>query len=163
MHLGQFYNPDKIPTVLTNTLKGHEGYINTVKYSNDYNYCMSGGQDKTLILWNPYMPKLIKTYKNIHNQEILDFIITNDNSRVVSCGGDKSVFYWDIATGSIIKNFSGHNARINTVAMNKEENVIISGSYDGTMRFWDLKQSKSIEIDCCKHFTDSVTKIIGKN
>jgi mitogen-activated protein kinase organizer 1 len=131
-----------------------------VKFSNDAQYCVSGGQDKAVIIWNPFKPKLVKGYKGIHNHEVLDFQITNDNNRIASCGGDRSIFYWDVQTGGVIKSFSGHNSRVNAVAFNKEENLIISGSYDGTMRFWDLKQRKSVELECCKHFNDSVTSVI---
>lgn len=38
--------------------------------------------------------------------------------------------------------------------------MIVSGSYDGTMRIWDLKQRKPVCIEICKHFEDSVTQLI---
>ena len=35
--------------------------------------------------------------------------------RFASCGGDRQVFLWDVATGNIIRKFRGHDAYINTV------------------------------------------------
>lgn len=160
MYSGKFYDPKKLPIVRSQELEGHTGYINCVKFSNDDNYCMTGGQDGTVILWNPFKGKLVKNFKGIHNREIQDIAITKDNNKVASCGADRPVFYWDVQTNQTIKIFSGHNARVNTCCFNDDENVIVSGSYDGTMRIFDIKQYKPVELDCCKHFGDSVTCIL---
>jgi mitogen-activated protein kinase organizer 1 len=44
------------------TLRGHIGSVSTVKFNSDGNYCLSGGNDKTIRLWNPVKGTLIKTY-----------------------------------------------------------------------------------------------------
>lgn len=41
------------PTKEVNVLVGHQGTVSTVKFSGDGNYCISGGNDKTIRLWNP--------------------------------------------------------------------------------------------------------------
>ena len=51
----------------------------------------------------------------------------HDNSRFASCGGDRSVFYWDVNTGHTIKRFQGHSGRVNTVAFNFESTILASG------------------------------------
>ena len=69
-------------------------------------------------------------------------------------GGDKVVFVWDVATGQVMKSFTGHHAvlegliqRVNAVAWNPDCNMLLSGSADGTMRFWDMRQKKMLESD----------------
>ncbi|CAG8660631.1 13301_t:CDS:2 [Acaulospora colombiana] len=54
-------------------------------------------------------------------------------------GGDKSVFYWDVTTGQTIRRIPGHLSRINTVAFNQDASVVVSGSFDSTVKIWDLK------------------------
>jgi WD40 repeat protein len=55
-------------------------------------------------------------------------------------GGDKSLYVWDVATGRILRRFSGHAARIDGVAVGGiSDSVCLSGSYDGTVKIWDLK------------------------
>lgn len=36
-----------------------------------------------------------------------------DNSKLCSCGGDRQVFYWDVATGRVIRKFRGHDSEVN--------------------------------------------------
>src|SRR5690242_11101274 len=53
------------------TLKGHTGSVLCVKFNGEGTYCMSGGTDKSLRLWNPHSAKLIKSYLG-HGWEVLD-------------------------------------------------------------------------------------------
>lgn len=150
----------KFPTNQISTLKGHTSYINIAKFSSDQNYCVSGSRDKSVIIWNPFDGKLLKRYTGIHNHEILDLAISKDNGKVASVGGDRVAFVWDVSTGNKIKQFSGHNARINTVSFNDTDSVLVTGSYDGTLRFWDMKQSKNRCIETISSFKDSVSHVL---
>lgn len=66
-------------------LVGHVGGINTVRFTNDGNYCLSGSDDRTLRLWNPHKEDpsqpgtalLIKSYSGVHGYSILDACATN--------------------------------------------------------------------------------------
>ena len=75
----------KIPDIPKTTLPGHKGPVFVVKFNSypfnililivilgDGNYCMSGSQDRTIILWNPLKSTPIKTYSKSHNYEIFD-------------------------------------------------------------------------------------------
>lgn len=57
---------------------------------------------------------------------------------------------WDAKDGHFLRNFSGHNAIINSVAVNPD-GVLISSADNGSMRFWDY------ETGYC--FQDEVTKV----
>lgn len=35
-----------------------------------------------------------------------------DNSKLCSCGGDRQIFYWDVATGRVIRKFRGHDSEV---------------------------------------------------
>lgn len=36
----------------------------------------------------------------------------SDNSKLCSCGGDRQIFYWDVATGRVIRKFRGHDSEV---------------------------------------------------
>lgn len=35
-----------------------------------------------------------------------------DNSKLCSCGGDRQIFYWDVASGRVIRKFRGHDSEV---------------------------------------------------
>lgn len=39
-------------------------------------------------------------------------VMFRDNSKLCSCGGDRQVFYWDVATGRVIRKFRGHDSDV---------------------------------------------------
>ncbi|RHY93546.1 hypothetical protein DYB35_000515, partial [Aphanomyces astaci] len=110
-------------------------------------YCMSCGSDRTIRLWNPHREGtdgptsalMIKTYKGLHGYEIRDVAIENDNSKFVSCGRDKAVFQWDVASGKTIRKFEGHVSSVNAVTYNDDCSVLATASYDSTVRLWDVR------------------------
>lgn len=52
------------------SLKNHIGPVNIVKYNHTHKYCLSGGHDKTIRLWNPASGAQVKVY-DLHRQEVL--------------------------------------------------------------------------------------------
>ena len=45
---------------------------------------------------------------------------------------------WKCPDGNFLRNISGHNAIINTMAIN-QDNVVVSAGDNGTIKFWDWK------------------------
>lgn len=99
---------------------------------------MSGGQDRTVRLWNPATGAEIKVFK-AHGYEVLSITISHDNAIFASSGGDRSVFVWDVGRGETTRRIPGHMGKINAVELNQDASCVVSGSYDATVRVWDLK------------------------
>jgi len=127
------------------------------------NYCMSGGYDKYILLWNPHQNKQIKVFKG-HGYQVMDISIAFDNGSFVSCGGDKQPFMWDVGTGVIVRKVKGHDQMINSVAFNADASIFVSGSYDQTAKIWDCKSRSFDPIQVLDGATDSVTGVqIGES
>lgn len=76
-----------LPTQLAAELTGHQGPVRAVrfnskclyiiccflllKFTENGNYCLTCGSDKTVKLWNPHRQLLIKSYSG-HGLEVLD-------------------------------------------------------------------------------------------
>lgn len=58
------------PTKCDRTLKGHSGPVNAVCYDHLGQYCLSGGRDRTVRLWNPYTGMTLHTYTG-HGRDVL--------------------------------------------------------------------------------------------
>jgi len=141
-------------------LKGHVGSVPVVRFSKDGNYCLSGGNDKTIKLWNPNKGVLIKTYTG-HGWEVLDLSVSVDNAKIASCGGDRMVFVWDVASGRVIRKYNkGHLSRINCVSFNEDNSVIVSGSYDKSVKIWDCKSQSNDPIQVLEEAKDSISSLV---
>lgn len=149
---------------------GHEGSVNTVRFSKDGNYIMTASDDRSVKLFNPFRDQLqkadsnrgifcIKSYEGFHNYPIYDIAISSDNSKFVSGGKDKTVFIVDVSTGNVIRRMQGHNQKINSVAFNNDNTTCLSASDDQTLRVWDLRSSSHIAIQSMNDFKDSVSCI----
>ena len=85
-------------------------------------YCLTGSKDRSIRLWNPHKGAHIKAYQG-HGYDVRGLAVTQDNSRFVSCGGDKCIFLWDVASGSIVRRFKGHDAAANDIQFAANEQV----------------------------------------
>ncbi|KAH1251166.1 WD repeat domain-containing protein 83 [Glycine max] len=183
-----------VPGKEVNVLKGHEGGVLAARFNTDGNYVLSCGKDRTIRLWNPHRGIHIKTYKS-HAREVRDVHVTQyslslrimhirnssicrvlyldihgimDNSKLCSCGGDRQIFYWDVATGRVIRKFRGHDGEVNGVKFNEYSSVVVSAGYDQSLRAWDCRSHSTEPIQIIDTFADSVmsvcltkTEIIG--
>ncbi len=112
----------ELPIHLQQTLTGHEGSVLSVRFTGDGQYCLSGGRDKLVRLWNPQTGLLIKAYKG-HGFEVNDAVASLDNSRIASGSADKHAFVWDVSTGTVTRRFRGHTGIVNAVRFSTDATV----------------------------------------
>ncbi|KAI5365553.1 putative WD40/YVTN repeat-like-containing domain superfamily [Septoria linicola] len=153
-------NSPRFPTKQLSRLTNHNGPVHAVTFSaGTGQYILTGCQDRNIRLFNPLSGRLIQTY-SAHGYEVLDLGVSEDNARFASGGGDKTVFLWDVATAQTLRRFTGHSARINCVAFGGEgDSVVISGSFDGTVKVWDAKSRSEKPIMSFGEAKDSISSV----
>lgn len=100
----------------------------------------------------------------MHGYEVLSLAVSSDNARFVSGGGDKTVFLWDVATAKTLRRYGGgaggHAGRVECVAFGGDgDSVVVSGSFDSTVRFWDTKASGNRPIMVLSDGRDSISDV----
>ncbi|KAL5507067.1 hypothetical protein ACEPAH_6523 [Sanghuangporus vaninii] len=151
--------PQALPRTLHTTLDKHKGAVHVVRYAKGTaKYVLSGGQDRSVRLWNPATGLEIKTYAG-HGYEVLSITVAHDNVKFASSGGDRSVFLWDVATATTVRRFSGHMGKINAVEFNEDATVLASGSFDGTVRLWDLRSQSRQAIQTLDDARDAIQSV----
>ena len=157
-------------TAPTCCIVGHKGAVNVATFNSDGEYCMTAGDDRVVKLWNPHKAALggseqctqsvpIKEYSSAHNQRILDVAIAKDNHSFASCGGDRTVFVWDVTSGLTTRRLVGHEQRVNCVRYGPECSTLITGSYDKTVRCWDMRSRNAMPLQILTGAADSVTSV----
>ncbi|KAJ3283983.1 WD repeat-containing protein 83 [Borealophlyctis nickersoniae] len=151
--------PTDLPIKDLHSLQGHEGTVHFVRYSADGNYCLSGGADRSVRLWNPLTGMCIKKYDS-HGKDVYGIAVPGGtNSTFASCGADKVVIVWDVGTGRPTRRFTGHHQRVNAIDYNADATVIFSASYDATVRAWDCRTTAKAPIQVLDEAKDSVEAV----
>ncbi|KAF6828156.1 mitogen-activated protein kinase organizer 1 (WD domain-containing protein) [Colletotrichum musicola] len=167
-------------------LLGSNGPVHAVAYSaSPGTYILTGSADRSIRLYNPAShdaapprygshlaskdtPKvpegrLIQTYAS-HGYEVLDLAVATDNERFASCGGDRAVFLWDVASATTLRRFGGsahgHTSRVNCVSFAGEgDSLVVSAGFDTTVRAWDCRSQSAKPVQVLDEAKDSVTAL----
>lgn len=141
------------------TLNGHVGAVYFARFSASGSYSLTGGASRQIHLFNPHSGLLIRTYCG-HGYEVLSATWAKDSSCFVSVGGDRSGFVFDVNSGIVRRKLDGHTARVNDVELVNESNVLcVTGSFDGDVRVWDLRQRGRCCVQVMGEAEDSVSSI----
>lgn len=90
------------PSVVIKELIGHDGEINTINFSPDGNYIISGSEgNNNLILWDGKTFNIIKVLDK-HRNNIINANFTPDNQFIISEDENDNMFVWDVKTHNYI-------------------------------------------------------------
>ncbi|KAI5021023.1 hypothetical protein ZWY2020_054433 [Hordeum vulgare] len=73
--------------------------------------------------------------------EVLCSAWKDDGTTVFSGGCDKQVKMWPLLSGGQAQTVAMHDAPVKEVAWISQMNLLVSGSWDKTLRYWDTRQA----------------------
>lgn len=85
----------------------------------------------------------------VFNVKVVSFSLVKNISEngleLFSASDDQTVRMWNTKTGDPIKIFIGHQARVMTIAIDFEKQILASGGEDSLIRLWDLRTGNCIK------------------
>jgi len=137
---------------------GHSSYVNSVAFSPDGKYALSGSNDNTLKLWDISSGREIRTFKG-HSSYVNSVAFSPDGKYALSgsMSMDKNLKLWEISSGREIRTFKGHSLYILSVAYSPDGKYALSGGVDNTLKLWEI--SSGCEIRTFKGHSSEVTSV----
>src|SRR6516225_6734368 len=80
-----------------------------------------------------------------HTDRVLSVAFSADGQKAVSCGQDKTIRLWSVASGKELCRLEGHTALVRSVVMSADGSRVLSGSYDGTLKLWDVSSERLLQ------------------
>ena len=124
---------------------GHSGDVNSVCFSPDGKYLVSGSSDNTVKLWEVSSGQMIRTFQG-HSSSVLSVSFSPDGRRIASGSYDKTVKLWDATTAKLISTFQGHTSWVMSVSFSPDGQHIVSGSNDTSIRIWNVQTELASKI-----------------
>eukprot|EP00026_Physarum_polycephalum_P006939 Phypoly_transcript_06992.p1 GENE.Phypoly_transcript_06992~~Phypoly_transcript_06992.p1 ORF type:complete len:551 (+),score=61.74 Phypoly_transcript_06992:42-1655(+) len=117
-------------------LTGHQNTVCAVASQSVDPQIVTGSHDSTIRLWDLSTGKTMATLTN-HKKSVRALLLHPSEFTFCS-GAPDNLKVWKFPDGNFMRNISGHNAIINTLAIN-QDNVLVSAADNGTMQFFDWK------------------------
>lgn len=123
-------------------LKGHSGAVLSLDFSSDGTKLASGGTDDTAIIWDiERRAAHLQLKGHVGDVNVVRF---SSNQRLVTGGDDKTVRLWRVGDGRRVGPLRKHGDVVRDIAISRRANMIASGSVDGIIKLWDLRNGRPI-------------------
>ncbi len=123
-------------------LTGHTSTVGSLQCQSVEPQIISGSHDSTIRLWDLVNGKCSAILTN-HKKSVRALAV-HPKEYTFASGGADNIKVWKAPEGTFLRNLSGHNAIINTLAINRD-NVLVSGGDNGSLQFWDWKSGYSFQ------------------
>ncbi|KAG1676498.1 U3 small nucleolar RNA-associated protein 15 [Nymphon striatum] len=103
-----------------------------------------GGNEGQIRLFDVEAKSMLRVFKG-HRGAVHKCNFVADDKRTVSFSDDKSVIVWDVASEQQLVSFEEHDDYVRAGTVSQVNNdIIISGSYDHTVKIFDIRTKKSV-------------------
>ncbi|GFQ79209.1 u3 small nucleolar RNA-associated protein 15 homolog [Trichonephila clavata] len=113
-------------------------------FRKDGNLLVAGSKDGWLRLYDVPRHRLLRTFTG-HGGATHRCAFVPDYVHMLSFSDDKTVALWDIPTEKKLKSFEEHKDYIRAGAISQSsQDIFISGSYDHTVKMYDIRTGSSV-------------------
>jgi len=125
-------------------LEKHDGYLSCARFIDDGEIISASG-DGSCIVWD-IQSRSVRNLFIEHTGDVMSIDLNKKQPKLFVSGSvDATAKVWDIRVGErCVANFPGHISDINTVKWFVDDNSIVTGSDDGTVRMFDMRSYRQL-------------------
>lgn len=153
-------------------LLGHSQAVTAVAISQDGKIIASGGEDRTIKLWQLRTAQAITTIRDKHRETFNCIVFSPDRKKIISGSADGNIHIWNWETKQSSYLGKTRNKHINgilSIAISPDGKTLLSSSSDKTLKAWNLPNEGLLytlagfprEISCLAISPDGGTFITG--
>ncbi|KAL0133229.1 hypothetical protein PUN28_000771 [Cardiocondyla obscurior] len=138
--------PTAVPTKVSVTFSAHEGEVYAVKWSPTDRILATGGADRKVKLWN--ITKDTSENKGIlvgSNAGVMSVDFDSTGTLILGASNDYASRVWTVSDLRLKHTLTGHCAKVMAAKFLGEPSKVVTGSYDRTLKIWDLRSKACIE------------------
>lgn len=150
-------NVDKALRLAAENIRWHETFppsahrspINSLAFSPNGKYVISGSSDSTVRLWTIEGQSdslQLQAILTGHKSKVLSVAFSPDSTKIISASEDHTVRIWDTFSGKSLHILYGHSFSVTNVRYSPNGDQIASASLDQTLRIWDSKTGSLIRV-----------------
>ncbi len=140
---GQILLIDSKSGKLKRSISGHEGAVTSVSFVDKPSSIISCSRDRTTRLWNTTSKEEPVVLK--HASEVRILTISVSSRKGASGARDGEVKVFSPSSLKCIKNLQAHRSDISGILFIEDEKKIVTSSYNGECRVWDLSTYEIVE------------------
>ena len=126
------------------TLIGHDSWVAATAVTPDGRHAVSGAGDNTLRLWDLATGETLRIFTG-HSDTVRAVAVTPDGSQQSQVQKTTRCAYGTLPRQTL-RTLSGHSDTCARVAVTPDGSRAVSGSYDTTLRIWDLATGITMRI-----------------
>ncbi|CAL9684569.1 unnamed protein product [Knipowitschia caucasica] len=130
----------RVPTTALHTFEAHDGEVNAVKFSPGSRLLATGGMDRRVKLWEVVAGRCeAKGALTGSNAGITSIDFNSAGSYLLAASNDFASRIWTVEDYRLRHTLTGHSGKVLAARFLLDNARIVSGSYDRTLKLWDLK------------------------
>ena len=124
-------------------LGGDTGQFNSLTYSPDGKFIVTGSYDGTASIWDPETGvELVRLWDRAG--DVSQATWSQDGTKILFVGDDDTAQIWDAATGTELVKLAGHTKPVTQATWSRDESTILTTSADDTVRRWDAVTGEEV-------------------
>jgi len=132
---GNIITVDAITGVQMSVLSGHTSHVNSVAFSSDGTFLVSGSLDRTIKLWDVQTGGVIKTLYG-HIEGVSSVAISPDQTTIASASNDRTIHLWNVQTGDCCDIPHEYVGPVRSIQFSPSNSQLLMSVSPGTIQQW---------------------------